>query len=81
MLSSDKATYLSLLVNFFLPVYFRLSNCLRRSDISFFSEFINIVSSLFYNFIEFTALLYTFLVIPFANILEVLFPRIVFFYP
>ena len=36
------------------------------SDVSLFLEFINIVSILFYNFIEFIIWLYTFLVISFA---------------
>ena len=37
-----------------------------RSDVLQFSGFTNIVSILFYNFIEFIVLLYTFLVISFA---------------
>ena len=44
----------------------RLNNSLWGSDVLRFLEFINIVSILFYNFIEFIMLLYTFLVIYFA---------------
>ena len=44
-----------------------LSNSLWGSDVLLFSEFINIVSILFYNFIEFIILLYTFLVISFVR--------------
>ena len=44
----------------------RLSNSLWGSDVLLFPEFINIVSILFYNFIEYIILLHTFLVIPFA---------------
>ena len=51
MLRFDKATYLSLRFKFILSE--RLSNSLRRSDVLLFSEFINRVSILFYNFIEF----------------------------
>ena len=58
----------SLLFNFILSV--RLSNNLWGSDILLFSEFINIVFTLFYNFIEFIILLYTFLVISFARYKE-----------
>ena len=65
MLRSDKATSLSLLFKFIL--YVRLSNSLRESDVLLFSEFINIISVLFYNFIEFMILLYTFSVISFAR--------------
>ena len=64
MLGFDKATYLSHLFKFVLLV--TLSNNLWRSDVSLFLEFINILSILFYNFIEFIILLYTFLVISFA---------------
>ena len=64
MLGFDKATYLSHLFKFVLLV--TLSNNLWRSDVSLFLEFINILSILFYNFIEFMILLYTFLVISFA---------------
>ena len=64
MLRSDKQHiyYFSLS---FLSV--RLSNSLWGSDVLLFSEFINIASILFYNFIEFIILLYTFLVIYFAQ--------------
>ena len=64
MLGFDKATYLSHLFKFVLLV--TLSNNLWRSDVSLFLELINILSILFYNFIEFMILLYTFLVISFA---------------
>ena len=64
MLGFDKATNLSHLFKFVLLV--TLSNNLWRSDVSLFLEFINILSILFYNFIEFMILLYTFLVISFA---------------
>ena len=63
----DKATYLSLIYLTTYISYFilsvRLSNSLLRSDILLFLEFINIVSILFCNFIEWMILLYTFLVI------------------
>ena len=42
----------------------------KESDVLLFLEFINIVSILFYNFIEFIILLYTFLVISFARYKE-----------
>ena len=64
MLSFEKATYLSLLFKFILSE--RLSNSLRGSDILLFSEIINMVSILYYNFIEFIILLYTLLLISFA---------------
>ena len=64
MLGFDKATYLSHLFKFVL--YVTLSSNLWGSDVSLFLEFINILSILFYNFIEFIMLLYTFLVISFA---------------
>ena len=55
-----------------LSLYFKFILCERLgssmwgSDVLLFSELINIVSLLFYNFIEFIILLYTFLVISFA---------------
>ena len=52
MLRFDKATYLSFFFTFILSK--SLSNSLRGSYVLLFSEFINIVSILFYNFIEFT---------------------------
>ena len=61
MLRFDKATYLSLLFKFILSE--RLCNSLWGSDVLLFSEFINIVFILFYNFIEFIIFLHTFLVI------------------
>ena len=41
-----------------------------RIDVLLFLDFINIVSILFFNFIEFIMLLYTFLVISFARYKE-----------
>ena len=64
MLRFDKTTYLSLLLKFVLSA--RLSSSLQSSDVLMFPEFINIVSILHYAFIEFSILLYTFLVISFA---------------
>ena len=64
MVRYDKATYLSLPVNSFLSV--RLSDSLWESDVLLFLEFINLVFTLFYNFIEIIMLLYAFLVIFFA---------------
>ena len=58
MLKFDKATYFSLLFKFVLSE--RSSNSLRGSDVLLFSEFINIASTLVYNFTEFIVLLYTF---------------------
>ena len=49
----------------FLILSERLSNSLWKSDVFLFQKFINIVSILFYIFIEFIILLYTFLVISF----------------
>ena len=68
MLRFDKATYLSLLFKFILSE--RLSNSLWGADVLLFSEFIKIVSILFYNSIEFVILLYAFLVISFARYKE-----------
>ena len=64
MLRFDKRTYLSLPFKFILSV--RLSNSLWKSDVPFFLEFMNTVSILFHNFIEFIILLYSFLVIYFS---------------
>ena len=58
MLKFDKATYLFFLFKFILLE--RLSNSLCGSNVLLFQEFINIVSILFYNFIELIMLLYTF---------------------
>ena len=66
--------YLSLLFQFILSV--RLSNNLWGSDVLLFLEFINIVPILFYNFIEFIILLYTFLVIFLARFKECMIWRI-----
>ena len=68
MLRFNKATYLSLHFKFILTE--RLSNSLCGSGVLLFSEFINIVSILFHNFIEFIILLCTFLVISFARYKE-----------
>ena len=68
MLRFDGARYLSFLFKFILPE--RLSDSLWGSDVLLFSEFTNLVSILFYNFIEFIILLYTFLVILFAQYKE-----------
>ena len=65
MLSFDKATYSSLLFKFILSEW--LNNSLCGSDILLFPEFINMGSFLIYDFIEFIMLLYTFLVISFAQ--------------
>ena len=65
MLKFDIATYLSRFFNFVLSEI--LSNILWVSDILLFSEFINVVFVLFYNFIELIILLYTFLVISFVG--------------
>ena len=65
MLGFDKATYLLLFLSFILPE--KLSNSLWELDVLIrFPDFINIVPILFYNFIEFNILLYTFLAIYFA---------------
>ena len=68
MLRFDKATYLSLLFNFVLSE--RLGSNLGESDVLLFSDFINIVSILFYTFIEFIILSYTFLVVCFLRYKE-----------
>ena len=75
MLRFDKATYLSLLFKFILSE--RLSNSLWGSDVLLFSEFINIVSILFYNFIEFIILLYTFLVTSFSEYKEYMISQVI----
>ena len=63
MLRVDKRT------NFFNSLHLskRWSNRMCVSDVFLFSEFMIIVSILFYNFIEFIILLYTFLLIRFAR--------------
>ena len=63
MLRSDKAIYLLLLFKFILSMRFSIS--LLESDVLLISESINIISILFYKFIEFIILPYTFLVISF----------------
>ena len=68
MLIFDKATYLSLLFMFILSK--KSSNSLLGSEVLLFSEFMNIVFILLYNFMEFIVLLYTFLVIFFARYKE-----------
>ena len=65
MLILNKGTYLSLLFKIILSKNW--SSSLWGSDILLFWEFMNIVSILFYNFIEFIILLYTFLVFSFAQ--------------
>ena len=69
MLRFDKTTYLSLLFMFILSVrYLSLFYLSMRIRCLLFLQFIiNIVSILFYNFIEFIKLLYTFLVISFSR--------------
>ena len=64
MLRFDRVTYLSLLFKFIF--HEKLSNSLLGSAVLLFLEFINMVSILFYNFIEFIILSYTFLEISFA---------------
>ena len=68
MLRFDKAIYLSLLFEFISSL--RLNNSLQGSVVPLFLEFINIISILFYNFIEFILLLYTVLVISLARYIE-----------
>ena len=58
MLRFNKATYLSFLFKFILSKKF--SNSLWVSNVLLFSDFRNIVSILFHDFVEFTILLYTF---------------------
>ena len=65
MLRIGKATYLSLLFKLILSERLSISVC--RLQVLRFSEFIDLVSSLFYNCIEFIILLYTFLVISFPR--------------
>ena len=68
MLNFDREKYLSPLFNFVL--FAKLRNILCRSYVPLFLEFINIVSFLFYNFIEFIILLHTFLVTSFSRYKE-----------
>ena len=70
MLRFDKATCLLLLYKLLFILSGRLSISVWGSDILLFAEFINIVSILYYIFIEFIILLYTFLVIYFAEYKE-----------
>ena len=66
MLIYDKETYLSLALKFILLE--RLSNNLWHPDVLLFLELKNILLSiLYYNFIELIMLLYTFLLISFAQ--------------
>ena len=65
MLRFDKAANLSLLFKNILSL--RLSNSQQGSDVLLLLEFMNIVSILLYNFIEFIILLYTFLVTSFSQ--------------
>ena len=62
MLRFGKTTYLSLLFKLILSVI-RSNNDLCGSVVILFLEFRNIVSILFYNFIEFTKSLHSFLVV------------------
>ena len=64
MLRDDKGTHFSFFFNLILSK--RWSNSLWECDTLLFPEFINIVSILFYNLIEFIILLDIFLVIYFA---------------
>ena len=63
MLRFDRATYLW--IPFKSILFERLSNSLLGSDGLLFSEFINVLSTLFYAFIEFAILLYGFSVVSF----------------
>ena len=63
-----KAAYATLPFKFIL--FIRLNNSLSRFNVPLFLELTNIVSVLFYNFIEFIILLYTFLVIYFSSYKE-----------
>ena len=63
-----KAAYVTLPFKFILSI--RLNNSLSRLNVPLFLELTNIVSVLFYNFIEFIILLYTFLVIYFSSYKE-----------
>ena len=56
----------------------KLINSLLGSNFLLFLELINIASTLFYNFIEFIILLYTFLVICFAGYIEYIICLILF---
>ena len=76
MLYFGKGTYLSLLFKFILSE--RLNNSLWESNVSLLLEFINTVSTLFYNFIEFIILLHTFLAIFFAHYKEYMICLILF---
>ena len=68
MLGFDKATYLSPLYRFTLSI--TLSKTLRGSDVPLFLGFTNIVSIIFYSFVEFIIMWYTFLVISFIQYKE-----------
>ena len=68
MLRFDKTTCLSLLFKFILSA--TLINSLWGSAVLLLSEFIITVYSLFYNFIKFIILFYTFLVISFDRFKE-----------
>ena len=68
MLRFDEAT--DLMYSFKFGLSERLINSLWGSDALLFPELIGILSIVFYNFIEFIMLLYTFLVICFAQYKE-----------
>ena len=74
MLRLDKATYLSIPFKYILSE--RLSNSLWGSEVLLYPEFMNIVSILYYTFIEFITLLYTFLVIYYAQYKEYMISQI-----
>ena len=76
MIRFDKETYLSILFRFILSE--TLSNSLWESDVLLFLEFVNIVSILCYNFIEFIMLLYTILLISFVRYEEYMILQISF---
>ena len=76
MLRFDNTTYLSLLLKSIL--HERLGNSQWGLDVLLCIEFINIVSILYYNFNEFSILLYTFLVNYFARYKEYMVWRISF---
>ena len=68
MLRFHKAAYVTLPFKFILSL--RLNNSLSGLNVPLFLELKNVVSVLFYNFIEFIVLLYTFLVIYFSSYKE-----------
>ena len=78
-IAKGKVWYSNIFINIFRFILSaRLSNSLWGSVVLLFSEFINIVSTLFYNFIEFIILLDTFLVIFFSRCKEYIIFLIIF---